>query len=83
MYRHFCPKCRTVYYSAAMNEAARPWICGVCRHVVVHSTFVEGEAAGDEEQVADDDARVADDDARVAVAGHRRGSPPPKEKKEP
>lgn len=67
MYRHFCPKCRTVYYSAAMSEATKPWICGVCRHVVVHSTAVE--------------ERVVGDDEGVTVAGRQEGSRMPEEKK--
>lgn len=67
MYRHFCPKCRAVYYSAAMSGATVPWICGICHHLMVHSIVLE-------EQVADEE--------RVTIAGHLGKSPLPEEKKQ-
>lgn len=53
MYRHSCPKCRTVYYSAAMKEATKPWICGICRHVVVYSAPVEEQVTEHEKQITE------------------------------
>ncbi|MBE0467212.1 MAG: hypothetical protein IBX71_08355 [Candidatus Desulforudis sp.] len=53
MFRYRCPECRTLYFSAALQDATNPWTCYLCGHVAVCLDTEEKPAAGRRDESLD------------------------------